>query len=98
MRDYEAKVFSVNIGSVSLKYPTWFPLSCWAMKTIVPFTQDNQKIFIHALIRFEETQDESDFGDSSFKVISHTFKMLAIIYPINVVMREIYTHLCSSPN
>jgi len=74
-------------------YPTWFPLLCWAMESIMPFTRDNQKILVHAFVRFGETQDESDFRDPSFKIVSSTLKELAIIYPINIIMGKIYAHL-----
>ena len=63
------------------------------MKSIMPFTQDNQKILVHALVRFGETQDESDFRDPSFKVVSLTLKELTVIHLVNVVMGEGYTHL-----
>ena len=54
-RNYEIKVFNVNTGSLSLKYPTWFPLSRRTKKTIMSLTQDNQKILVHGLVRCEET-------------------------------------------
>ena len=46
---------------------------------------------VHALVRFEETRDEPDFGNPSLKVISHTFKVLVIIHPIDIVMGKIYS-------
>ena len=54
-RNYEIKVFNVNTGSLSLKYPTWFPLSCRTKKTIMSLTRDNQKILVHGHVKFEET-------------------------------------------
>ena len=80
-------------GYLNLKYPTWLPLSCRKMKTIMSLTRDNKKILVHALVRFEETRNERDFEDPSFKVISHTFKVLAIIHPVDIVMGNIYSHL-----
>ena len=63
------------------------------MKSIMPFTQDNQEILIHAFISFGETWYESDFRDPSFKVISLTLKELTVIHLVNVMMGEGYTHL-----
>ena len=48
---------------------------------------------LHALVRFGETQDEPDFENPSFKVISHTLKVLAVIHPVDVAMGKIYSHL-----
>ena len=63
------------------------------MKSIMPFSRDNQKILVHALIRFGETRDESDFRGPSFKIVPRNLKELAVIHPVNIVMREVYTHL-----
>ena len=63
------------------------------MKSTMPFFRANQKILVRALVRFGETRDESDFRDPSFKIVSHTLKELAIIYPVNIMMGEIYAHL-----
>ena len=57
------------------------------------FTRDNHKILVHALVGLGETRDESKFRDPSFKIVSYTLKELAIIYPVNIVMGEIYAHL-----
>ena len=85
-------MLTVKIGYLNLKYPTWLPLLCWTMKTIMPLTWDNQKILVHAFFRFEETRDKLDFRDPSFEVIPHTLKVLAIIYPIDIVVGKIYSH------
>ena len=92
-KNYEIEVFTIKTGYLNLKYPTWLPLLCRIMKTIMPLTQDNQKILVHALVRFGETRDEPNFEDPIFKVISHTFKVLAIIHPVDFVMGKIYSHL-----
>ena len=63
------------------------------MKSIMPFTWDNQKILVHALVSFGKTQDESDLKDPSLKVITYALKELAVVHPINIMMGEDYTHL-----
>ena len=63
------------------------------MKSIMPFTRDNQKILVHALVSFGKTQDESNFRDPSFKIVPLTLKELAVIHPVSIVMGEVYTHL-----
>ena len=86
-------MFTIKTGYLNLKYPTRLPLSCRKMKNIMSLTRDNKKILVHALVRFGETRNERDFEDPSFKVISHTFKVLAIIHPVDIVMGNIYSHL-----
>ena len=54
---------------LNLGYPTWLSLLDWAMKTVVPFTRDYQKVILHALIRFWEARDEPDNQGSRLKVI-----------------------------
>ena len=63
------------------------------MKSIMSFTQDNQEILIYALVIFEETRDESNAGNPSFKVVSLNLKELTIIHLVKVVMGEVYTHI-----
>ena len=62
------------------------------MKTIMSLTRDNQKILVHALVRFGETRDKPNFRDPSFEVISRTLKVLAIIYLVDIVVGKIYSH------
>ena len=62
------------------------------MKSIMPFSRDNLKILVHALIRFRETRDES-FRGPSFKIVPRNLKELAVIHSDNIEMREVYTHL-----
>jgi len=54
---------------LNLGYPTWLSLPDWAVKTVVPFTRDYQKVILHALVRFREEQDEFDNKGSRLKVI-----------------------------
>ena len=62
------------------------------MKSIMSFSQDNQKILVHALVSFRKTRDESDCRDLSYKVVSLALKELAVIYPVLIVMGEVYTY------
>ena len=54
---------------LNLGYPTWFSLPDWAVKTIMPFPQDYQKVILHALVGFEEAQNKPDDRGSGLKVI-----------------------------
>ena len=63
------------------------------MQTIVPLTQDNQEILVHALVRFGETRNKPDFKNPSFEVIPSTLEVLAVIHLVDVMMGEVYPHL-----
>ena len=39
---------------LNLGYPIWPSFPNWAVKTVIPFTQDYQKVILHALIGFGE--------------------------------------------
>ena len=59
----------------------------------MPFTQYNQEILFYAFVSFGETQNESDFRDPNFKVLSLALKKLTVIHPVNIAMGEVYTHV-----
>ena len=59
----------------------------------MPFTRDDQKVFVHALVGFGKAGDQHDRGNLGFKVKSHALEALAIIHPIDVVMGKINSHL-----
>ena len=40
--------------NLNLGYPIWLSLPNWAVNTVIPFTQNYQKVILHALIRFGE--------------------------------------------
>ena len=43
------------LKDLNLGYLTWLSLLDWAVKTVMPFTRDNQKVIFHALVGFGET-------------------------------------------
>ena len=49
-------------------YPTWLSLTDWAVKTIMSFPQNYQKVIFHALLGFGEARDKTDDGGSRLKV------------------------------
>lgn len=59
----------------------------------MPFTRDDHKVLVHALVGFEKAGDQHDRGNLGFKVKSHALEVLAIIHPIDVVMGKINFHL-----
>ena len=62
------------------------------MQTIVPLTQDDEEIFVHALIRLKYTRNQPNKGNSILKVIAYVFSLLTILYPVYVVPRKVGPH------
>ena len=59
----------------------------------MPFTRDDQKILVHALVGFEKAGDQPNQGNRGFKVISRALEVLAIIHPIGIVIGKINPYL-----
>ena len=54
-QNYKANAYVKKKKNLNLGYPTWLSFSNWAVKIVVPFTRDYQKVILHALVGFEET-------------------------------------------
>ena len=59
----------------------------------MPFTQDDKKILVHALVGFRKASDQPDRGNLGFKVISCALEVFAIIHLIDIMMGKINPHL-----
>ena len=58
------------LKDLNLGYLTWCSFLGWKVKTIMPFTQGDQKVIFLALIRFGETLDEPNVGRPRLKIIA----------------------------
>ena len=63
------------------------------MKSIMPIPRDNQEVLVHTLVGIRETRYEPDFRNPSCEVIPLALEVLTVIYPVNMVMGEVHTHL-----
>ena len=42
------------LWDLTLRYPTWFSLPSWAVKTIMSFPGGDQVVVLHAFVRLRE--------------------------------------------
>ena len=78
--------------STSCEHPTWFPILSRAMQTIMPFTRDDEEVFVHTLIRLGNARNQPNRRDSTLKVITRFFPLLEIINPIYVMSLKVSSH------
>ena len=62
------------------------------MQTIVPFTRDDEEVFIRTLIGLGNVRDRSNGRDLTFKIVTYFLPLLAIVNPIYIMVGEIGPH------
>ena len=62
------------------------------MQTTMPFTLDDEEVFINTLILLENTRNQPNEGYSTPKEITRVFPLLAIVYPVHVMTRNPNPH------
>ena len=72
-----------------LRHFTWFPILGRAMQTIIPFTHDDEEVFIHTLIGIKNTGNQPNNGNPIPKIVTCFFPLLAIVNPIHIIPSEV---------
>lgn len=57
------------------------------------FTQDDQKVFVNALVGFGKVGDHPDRKCPSLKVVSCFLTILTIVHPVDIIMGLVNSRL-----
>ena len=81
------------LKDLNLGYPTWLSLPSWAMKTVVPFTKDDQVVILYALVGLGKTQDKPNHLRPRLKVVAQVCQQMALVHPNDIVLGKVQPHM-----